>query len=76
MKDITKKYTNGEVTIVWRPSICAHSGICSHGLREVFNPQKRPWITPEGSTTAKIIEQVKKCPSAALTYQRNGDGRL
>jgi uncharacterized Fe-S cluster protein YjdI len=73
MKDITKKYTNGEVTIVWKPEECIHSGICFRGLNEVFDPKKRPWITPEQSTSAKIIEQVKKCPSGALSYYLNRD---
>ena len=71
MKDITKKYSNGEVTIVWQPGLCIHSGICFRGLGEVFDPRKRPWITPENSTTDKIIDQVKKCPSGALTYYLN-----
>ncbi|MFZ6011794.1 MAG: (4Fe-4S)-binding protein [Bacteroidota bacterium] len=73
MKDITKKYSNGEVTIVWKPSLCIHSGICFRGLGEVFDPRKRPWITPEKSTTEKIIDQVKKCPSGALSYYLNRD---
>jgi uncharacterized Fe-S cluster protein YjdI len=73
MKDITKKYTNGEVTIVWKPDICIHSAICFKGLGQVFDPQKRPWITPEGASTEKIIEQVKKCPSGALSYYLNSE---
>src|SRR5258708_35941277 len=73
MKDITKKYTNGEVTIVWKPSLCIHSGNCFNGLGEVFHPQELPWITPEHSTTEKIINQVKKCPSGALSYYLNVD---
>jgi uncharacterized Fe-S cluster protein YjdI len=73
MKDITKKYTNGEVTIVWQPAECIHSTICFKGLGEVFDPRKRPWITPEHSTTDKIIEQVKKCPSGALSYHMNSE---
>ncbi len=73
MKDITKKYTNGEVTIVWKPAECIHSAICFHGLNDVFDPKKRPWITPEKSSTDKIIDQVKKCPSGALSYYLNRD---
>jgi uncharacterized Fe-S cluster protein YjdI len=73
MKDITKKYTNGEVTIVWKPSECIHSTICFKGLGEVFDPRKRPWITPEHATTEKIVEQVKKCPSGALSYYLNSE---
>lgn len=74
MKDTTKKYTNGEVTIVWKPNECIHSTMCFKGLGNVFDPTKRPWITPEGSTTEKIIDQVKKCPSGALSYYLNRDG--
>jgi uncharacterized Fe-S cluster protein YjdI len=76
MKDITKKYTNGEVTIVWKPSECIHSRICwnqATGLPDVFNPAERPWIKPEGATTERIIEQVKKCPSGALSFYMNSE---
>ena len=74
MKDITKHYTNGEVTIVWQPAMCIHSKNCwnsATGLPEVFHPQTRPWITPEHSTTERIIAQVKTCPSGALSYFMN-----
>lgn len=73
MKDITKHYTNGEVTVVWKPSICIHSAICFKGSPTVFNPHQRPWITPEGGTTKQIIDQVKKCPSGALSYFMNNE---
>jgi uncharacterized Fe-S cluster protein YjdI len=74
MKDVTKKYTNGEVTIVWKPSLCIHSALCFKGLGDVFHPQELPWITPEKSTSEKIIDQVRKCPSGALSYYLNRDG--
>ncbi len=76
MKDITKKYTNGEVTIVWKPDTCIHSTVCwkhATGLPQVFNPAVRPWIRPEAATTERIVEQVKKCPSGALSYFMNAD---
>lgn len=73
MKDITKNYSNGEVTVVWKPNVCIHSAICFNGLPEVFDPKSRPWIVPEGSTTEKIIAQIKKCPSGALTYIKNNE---
>ena len=37
-----KTYTNGEVTVVWKPEICQHSTHCWKGLLAVFNPQKKP----------------------------------
>jgi uncharacterized Fe-S cluster protein YjdI len=73
MKDITKKYTNGEVTIVWKNAQCIHSTLCWKGLTTVFNPTERPWIKPEGASTQEIIEQVKKCPSGALSYFMNAE---
>ncbi len=76
MKEITKKYSNGEVTIVWQPSVCIHSAICwrgENGLPQVFNPSEKPWIKPEGAETKRIIEQIKKCPSGALSYFMNDE---
>ena len=73
MKDIAKKYTNGEVTIIWKPSLCIHSTKCFSGLREVFHPQTLPWITPEKASTQQIIDQIKMCPSGALTYIMNSE---
>ncbi len=73
MKDITKKYSNGEVTIVWKPGMCIHSALCFKGLGEVFHPQELPWITPANASTEKIIDQIKKCPSGALSFYMNSD---
>jgi uncharacterized Fe-S cluster protein YjdI len=72
-RDITKKYTNGEVTIVWKPNLCIHSKICWTELREVFDPFEKPWIKQDGAPTERIIAQVKKCPSGALSYYMNRD---
>jgi uncharacterized Fe-S cluster protein YjdI len=67
VEEITKQYTNGEVIITWKPGRCMHSANCFHGLPEVFNPEKRPWVNPKAAPTQKIIDQVKKCPSGALS---------
>ena len=69
-------YTNGEVTIVWQPKICIHSAKCWRGenaLPEVFNPMEKPWIKAEGASTERIIEQVKNCPSGAISYFMNNE---
>ncbi len=76
MPDITKKYTNGEVTIVWKPAVCIHSTICwkaATDLPQVFNPFIKPWIKAETATTEKLIEQIKKCPSGALSFYINNE---
>jgi uncharacterized Fe-S cluster protein YjdI len=66
----TRRYSNGEVTIVWRPSLCVHCGNCARGLPSVFKPKERPWITPENATTQEIVAQVAMCPSSALSIER------
>ena len=71
MKDITRKYTNGEVTVVWKPALCIHSGVCFTGLPTVFDPRVRPWVNVDGADTARIVNQVKRCPSGALSYFKN-----
>ncbi len=68
-----KKYTNGEITVVWKPDICQHSTLCWRNLLAVFNPREHPWINMDGADTETIIAQVDKCPSRALTWFRNTD---
>ncbi|MES2630068.1 MAG: (4Fe-4S)-binding protein [Bacteroidota bacterium] len=76
MSDETiKHYTNGEITIVWQPGKCVHSTICwkgREGLLPVFDPRRRPWIDPAAAETERIIQQVERCPSGALSYFVNG----
>lgn len=71
----TKEYTNGEVTIVWKPEICIHAANCAKGLPNVFDPNARPWINAEGDTTEEITKQVDQCPSGALSYYFNNVGK-
>ena len=75
-KDITKKYSNGEITIVWKPTSCIHSTLCwkgEAGLPKVFDPRAKPWIKPDGESTDKIITHIKKCPSGALSFYYNNE---
>ena len=82
---VTKEYSNGEITILWRPEKCIHSGVCVRTLPRVYHPQERPWIKPENATSAEIIAQVARCPSGALsikesaepvvTFDREDDGK-
>jgi uncharacterized Fe-S cluster protein YjdI len=66
-----KEYTNGDITVVWKPDVCKHSSLCWNGLIEVFNPKQRPWIDIDGASTEAIIAQVEQCPSGALTWYKN-----
>lgn len=66
-----KEYSNGEVTVVWQPGKCIHSGICASGLPKVFKPKEKPWVDPEAASTQDLIDQIKQCPSGALSYYMN-----
>jgi len=69
-----KKYSNKDITVVWKPNACIHSAICWHGLLEVFDPRKKPWINLEAADTERIIAQIEKCPSGALSWMQNEAG--
>lgn len=74
-EDVEKKinYTNGEVTVVWKPEFCHHSGRCVTQLPSVFNLKERPWVNMTGADSLTIIDQVHKCPTGALTIFNNKD---
>ena len=69
--NLVKKYTNGEITVIWKNALCIHSRICFIELVEVFNPRVRPWINMQGADTQRIIEQVERCPTEALSWEYN-----
>lgn len=66
-------YKNADITVIWQPGLCQHSRNCFRGLPEVFDPRKKPWIEVDKSNTQAIIDQVKKCPSGALSFVFNNE---
>ena len=68
MKDIKKKYSNGELTVVWEASKCIHAAECVKALPNVYKPKEKPWISIENATPEELKNQIGKCPSGALSY--------
>jgi uncharacterized Fe-S cluster protein YjdI len=68
--EIVKRYTRDGVTVIWKPGLCRHSGICGRGLPDVFNPRRRPWIELHHTDMASTTAQVDRGPSGALSWER------
>ena len=69
-KRIIKKYRNNELTILWEPKKCIHAAICVKELPGVYDPNAKPWIKPENASTDELKNQIDKCPSGALSYEK------
>lgn len=67
--NITKEYTNGEITVAWQSGKCIHSGNCVRNLSSVFKPKETPWIKIEGAASEEIVAAILKCPSGALSIK-------
>ncbi len=68
-----RDYTNGKLTVHWRPAKCIHVTTCYKELIEVFNPRNRPWVNMNGAPNERIIEIVDKCPTGAITWSWNNE---
>lgn len=65
---VKKEYPAGDLTVVWKPELCAHAAECVKGLPNVFKPDDKPWIQTAGASTADLKATIDKCPSGALSY--------
>lgn len=64
-----KEYSNGEITILWKPAVCIHAAVCVKTLPQVYHPKEKPWIIIENATSAELVHQVTTCPSGALSIK-------
>jgi CDGSH-type Zn-finger protein len=67
-KDRRKSYAGKKITILDNRSICAHAGVCTEELKEVFRQHDSPWIVPDAGEEEALIAIIEKCPSGALGY--------
>jgi len=68
-----QSYKNETLTVFFDPDVCIHAGVCVQGLPAVFDVDKKPWINVDGAPAERTVEQVKQCPSGALSYKLSRD---
>ena len=68
------RYRGRELTVVYDVKRCIHAAECVHGLPEVFDPQRRPWVEPDKAEAEPLRETILRCPTGALHFESAGDG--
>ena len=66
-------YEGRGVTIHDDRSVCAHAGLCTDNLSEVFRLREEPWIDASAADADAVVAQVQRCPSGALTVSVDRD---
>ncbi len=66
--DRAESFVGEGITIQDDRSRCAHAGVCTDKLSEVFKLGVEPWIDPKGAEADEIARVVSLCPSGALSY--------
>ena len=69
MEGKIRKYSNDDITVVWKPEICMHAGECVKGSPEVFKPKENPWVKVDNASAEELKATIDKCPSGALSYE-------
>ena len=72
--DLTREYRTPDITVQWYAARCIHSANCVRALRDVFDPQRRPWIEPGAASPDAIADAVLRCPTGALHFVRHDGG--
>jgi uncharacterized Fe-S cluster protein YjdI len=69
--ETTKEYKKGDFTIIWKPKMCSHAGVCVRTLPKVYNPKASPWVDCNNASIEELKQQIDKCPSGALSYKES-----
>lgn len=72
-KEIVMEYSNGEITVLWKPKTCIHAAECVKRLPNVYKPKEKPWIKIENASTNELKSQIEACPSGALSYKMTNE---
>lgn len=67
-------YEGRLAVIRFEPKRCIHAEECVHGLPDVFERHRRPWIDPDKGSPQELADIVPRCPSGSLSIERLDGG--
>ncbi|MFC2077858.1 CDGSH iron-sulfur domain-containing protein [Candidatus Bipolaricaulota bacterium] len=62
------------IVVHWDYHRCIHVEACIRALPDVFERNKRPWITPACGSVDDVAAACEACPTGALHYERRDTG--
>ena len=68
------RYEGDDIEVTWDKGRCLHVANCVHGLGEVFDPDRRPWVMPDAESADQVAATVLACPTGALQFRRTDGG--
>ena len=72
-KDARRSYEGAGITVHDTRRACCHAGECVRGAPGAFRRDGRPWIDPDGESPDAIQAVIRRCPSGALSFTRDGE---
>ncbi len=72
MEKKLRRYPGAGITVSYDARRCIHAAECVHGLPEVFDIERRPWIDPDGAAPERVAAVVRECPTGALKFEAAG----
>jgi CDGSH-type Zn-finger protein/uncharacterized Fe-S cluster protein YjdI len=74
MADKVHRYEGTALAVVYDPKRCIHAAECVRGLPAAFDPERRPWVSPDAATAEALAAVVARCPTGALHAERKDHG--
>ena len=68
------RYQGQQLTVLYDVKRCIHAAECVHGLPEVFDPQRKPWVEPDNAEAEPLRETIMRCPTGALHFENAEEG--
>jgi CDGSH-type Zn-finger protein/uncharacterized Fe-S cluster protein YjdI len=68
------RYEGEKLAVLYDVERCIHAAECVRGLPNTFDPQRRPWVSPDAAEAGEVVDVILRCPSGALHYERRDGG--